>query len=49
MPLLTIMFMHCVVMTMMQCYTSPEKENEMFCFVLNVFERSDISFSLNVQ
>lgn len=49
MPLLAIMFMLCVLMTMMQCYTPPEKENEMFCFALNVFERLDLSFSLNVQ
>lgn len=48
MPLLAIKFMHCVVMTMMQCYT-PEKENQMLCFVLNVFERLDLSFSLNIQ
>lgn len=49
MPLIAIMIMHCVVMTMMQCYSPPEKQNEMFCIVLNVFERSDLTFSLNVQ
>lgn len=49
MPLLAAMFMHCVLMTTMQSYTPPEKEKEMFCFVFNVFERSDLSFSLNVQ
>lgn len=31
----------------MQCYTPPgKKENEVFCFVLSAFERSDPSFSL---
>lgn len=47
--LLAITSMHCVEMNMTWCYTHPEKEDEMFCFVLNILERLVLSFSLNIQ